>query len=153
MSSLEVVNRFMEAWSNLDLPAIEMAVSDDIYYQNIPFAAVAQLDELRDFGDSVHGMVSAGTGGIPITPIVGRPAFSKFLETIKAFEWAHWQVNSIAADGDKVFTDRVDTFGLTGGGRIAIGVIGIFEVQDGLIRSWRDLFNLKEFQSQLKALA
>ena len=149
MSNIEVVQNFITAWDNLDFVAIKSAVSDDIFYQNIPFAAVADLDDLRQFGDSVAAMVNAGDGGMPITPIIGLPAFSKFLETIKQFDWTRWHVKSIAEDQNMVFTDRVDTFGFVGGGSISVGVIGLFEVREGLIHVWRDFFSLQEFQSQI----
>lgn len=147
--NIEVVTRFIAAWGKLDFDAIKEAVSDDLFYQNIPYAAVAHLEDLRQFGDSVAAILGAGDGGMPITPIVGLPAFSKFLETIKQFSWARWDVKSIAGDGDLVFTERVDTFGFSTGGSISVGVIGIFEVRAGLIQRWRDFFSLQEFQSQI----
>jgi limonene-1,2-epoxide hydrolase len=146
---IAVVKNFVAAWSALDLAAIESAVSDDIFYQNIPYAAVANADELPAFADAVTGMVSAGAG-MPITPIVGRRAFADFLETIKPFDWADWSINAIAAAGQTVFTDRLDAFGFNGGGTIKVGVIGVFIVKDGLISEWRDYFSLHEFQSQFK---
>lgn len=149
MSNIEVVRSFIEAWSRLDLEAVESATSADLFYQNIPFAAVAQLEDLKAFEASVLSMVNAGEDGMPITPIIGRRAFKKFLELIKLFEWARWDIKSIAGDGDVVFTERVDTFGFKNGGVIAIAVIGIFEVREGLIHKWRDYFNLSEFQSQM----
>jgi len=148
--STEVVTRFIAAWGKLDFNAIKSAVSHDIFYQNIPFAAIAQLEDLRQFGDSVAAMVRAGAGGMPITPIIGLPAFADFLETIKQFDWARWDVKSIAGDRDMVFTERVDTFGFTAGGSISVGVIGLFEVRGGLIHRWRDFFSLQEFQSQIR---
>jgi limonene-1,2-epoxide hydrolase len=148
-ANTEVVTRFIAAWGELDFDAIKSAVTADIFYQNIPFAAVAHLEDLRRFGDSVAAMVGAGEGGMPITPIVGLPAFSKFLETIRQFAWARWDVKSIAGDRDMVFTERVDTFGFSAGGSISVGVIGLFEVRDGLIYRWRDFFSLQEFQSQI----
>jgi limonene-1,2-epoxide hydrolase len=149
MSNIEVVKTFVEAWSRLDLHGIESLVSDELFYQNIPFAAVSQLDELAAFENSVRAMLNAGDGGMPITPIIGRPAFKKFLEIVRLFEWAKWDINVIAEDGDTVFTERVDTFGFHGGGSIALGVIGLFEVRGGLIHKWRDYFSLAEFQSQM----
>jgi limonene-1,2-epoxide hydrolase len=149
MSNVSVVTSFIDAWSRLDLEAIQQLVSDDIFYQNIPFAALEKLDDLQAFGDSVSAMLRAGVEGLPITPIIGRPEFTKFLDTVKQFESADWQVKSIAGDGDTVFTVRVDTFGFRGGGSIAVNVIGIFEVRDDLIHAWRDFFSLAEFQAQL----
>ncbi len=148
--TIAIVENFVAAWSALDLAAIAGAVSEDIFYQNIPFAAVAQTDELPAFADSVARMVNAGAGGMPITPIVGHRAFVDFLETIKAFDWADWKINAIAAAGPTVFTDRIDAFGVNGGGTIKVGVIGIFVVTDGLISQWRDYFSLDEFQSQIR---
>jgi limonene-1,2-epoxide hydrolase len=144
-----VVNKFIAAWSALDFAAIASAVSDDIFYQNIPYAAVAHVDELPAFSAAVSSMVNAGPGGMPITPIIGRRAFVDFLETIKAFDWADWTINAIAAAGPQVFTDRLDAFGITGGLTIKVGVVGVFTVTDGLISEWRDYFSLQEFQSQL----
>jgi limonene-1,2-epoxide hydrolase len=149
MSNVEIVKKFIDAWSRLDRGEIEGAVSEDLFYQNIPFAAVAQLDELATFEDSVRAMLNAGGGGMPITPIIGRNAFKNFLQIVDLFAWASWEIKSIAGDGDIVFTERVDTFGFQGGGTIAIGVIGIFELRDGLIHKWRDYFSLSEFQSQM----
>jgi limonene-1,2-epoxide hydrolase len=146
----EVVMQFIAAWSKLDFGALKSAVSHDIFYQNIPYAAIANLEDLRQFGDSVAAMVGTAAGGMPITPIVGLPAFSNFLETIKQFDWARWDVKSIAADKEMVFTERVDTFGFGAGGSISVGVIGLFQVREGLIHTWRDLFNLQEFQSQMQ---
>jgi limonene-1,2-epoxide hydrolase len=150
MSSINVVTTFIDSWSKLDITAIQAAVTDDIFYQNIPFAAVEKLDELHAFGDSVTAMVTAGVEGLPITPIIGRPAFTAFLKSVKQFDWADWKLKSIAVDGDIVFTDRTDIFGFQGGGSIAVNVIGLFAVRDGLICSWKDFFSLQEFQSQLK---
>lgn len=150
MSSSDVVKHFITSWCRLDIPAIQAAVTDDIFYQNIPFAAVQKLEELQDFNDSVTAMLAAGVEGLPITPIIGRPAFAEFLKSVKQFAWADWKLKSIAADGNTVFTDREDIFGFQGGGSIAVNVIGIFEVRDGSICSWKDFFSLQEFQSQLK---
>jgi len=147
--SIDVVTQFIRAWSALDLDYIEHAVSADVFYQNIPFAAVEQTGELAAFGDSVARMVQAGGDGMPITPIIGRAAFSRFLDSIKVFDWADWQIRSIAADGRTVFTDRIDRFGFDAGGSITVHVIGVFEVTDGLISAWRDYFSLHEFQSQI----
>jgi limonene-1,2-epoxide hydrolase len=150
MSSSDVVEHFIASWCRLDLAAIHAAVSDDIFYQNIPFAAVQKLEELQAFNESVTAMLAAGVEGVPITPIIGRPAFGEFLKSVKQFAWADWKLKSIACDGNIVFTDREDIFGFESGGCIAVQVIGIFEVRENLICSWRDFFSLQEFQSQLK---
>ena len=150
MTSTDVVKNFIASWRRLDVPTIQDAVTDDIFYQNIPFAAVQKLQELQEFNESVTAMLAAGVEGLPITPIIGRPAFGEFLKTVKQFAWADWKLKSIAADGNIVFTDREDIFGFHGGGSIAVNVIGIFEVRNGLIGSWKDFFSLQEFQSQLK---
>jgi limonene-1,2-epoxide hydrolase len=146
-----IVEKFVAAWSALDFAAIAGAVSGDIFYQNIPYAAVAHIDELPDFCASVSQMVQAGPGGMPITPIIGRRAFVDFLETIRVFDWADWHLNAIAAAGPTVFTDRIDTFGIHGGPTIKVAVIGVFTVTHGQICQWRDYFSLHEFQSQLKS--
>jgi limonene-1,2-epoxide hydrolase len=150
MSRVDVVKNFISSWCGLDIPAIKSAVTDDIFYQNIPFAAVQKLEELHEFKESVTAMLAAGVDGLPITPIIGRSAFEEFLKSVKQFAWADWKLKSIACDGNIVFTDREDIFGFHGGGSIAVNVMGVFKVRDGLICSWKDYFSLQEFQSQLK---
>ncbi|MHB8593901.1 MAG: limonene-1,2-epoxide hydrolase family protein, partial [Acidimicrobiales bacterium] len=54
----------------------------------------------------------------------------------------------IVADGAIVMTERVDHF-IGAEKTISLPVMGIFEVHDGVIVSWRDYFDLDQFTSQM----
>lgn len=54
---------------------------------------------------------------------------------------------SIAQDGDKVLTERVDhLLGKDGEVQNAIPVMGIFEVREGKIVAWREYFDITPFR-------
>ena len=52
------------------------------------------------------------------------------------------------ADGDVVLTERVDHF-VSPERTVSLPVMGTFELEGGLIKAWRDYFDLNQFMSQL----
>jgi limonene-1,2-epoxide hydrolase len=55
---------------------------------------------------------------------------------------------AIAADGDRVLTERIDYLLRADGSEVwASRVMGIFEIEDGRIRAWRDYFDSAKAQS------
>jgi limonene-1,2-epoxide hydrolase len=58
-------------------------------------------------------------------------------------EAAEWTIHAIAAAGSTVLTERTDRVSM-GGRWIALRVMGVFEIEDGLIRAWRDYFDPAE---------
>ena len=53
---------------------------------------------------------------------------------------------NIAVDGNRVLTERVDRImGKDGSEKMAIRLMGIFEVEDGKIVRWRDYFDTAPF--------
>jgi limonene-1,2-epoxide hydrolase len=53
----------------------------------------------------------------------------------------------MAADGDVVLTERIDTFEM-GGKDVVLPVMGVFEVRDGKIAAWRDYFDMATWTKQ-----
>lgn len=85
---------------------------------------------------------------IPLQPITGRGAIVAFLANMGPFQPAGFEVKHQTVDGGIVMNERVDRF--TAGGRIIeLPVMGVFELQDGKIASWRDYFDLAMFQKAL----
>jgi len=113
---------FVESWNRYDYDSIYSAMTDDIFYHNIPMKPCNGLVEVKAFFDG---------------------AFN--------FEEAHWIVHAIATNGDLVLTERTDKFKMAGQW-IAIRVMGTFEIQNGKIAKWRDYFDLAEFQGQVAAV-
>ncbi len=120
MSSEQIVRDFCKAWERKDMDELVGFMTEDAVYHNIP-----------------------------LQPAVGHEAIkgvmTMFVPMSKAIEF---KILGIAADGDTVFTERVDSF-VMDGGTISIPVAGVFEVKDGKIAAWRDYFDMQQFMSQM----
>jgi limonene-1,2-epoxide hydrolase len=58
------------------------------------------------------------------------------------------EILAIAADGDRVLTERIDHLLRADGSEVwDPRVMGIFEIEDGRIRAWRDYFDSAKAQS------
>lgn len=120
-SAQQVVQEFLDSWPEGDAAKLASYFSDDAVYHNIP-----------------------------MEPVHGRPAIDAVLSGFVAsvsnivFETVH-----IAGNGDVVLTERIDRFE-SGGHPVNLPVMGVFEVRDGKIAAWRDYFDLKQYQSQMK---
>jgi limonene-1,2-epoxide hydrolase len=119
---IDVVRQFCDAWGSPDeIDAALDLLSDDCFYHNIPLDPVEGLDNIRA---TVQG-------------------FSAGVEKVE-FETLH-----IAANGNVVLTERIDSFFFPGN-TIALPVSGTFEVNDeGKITHWRDYFDMNQFVSQM----
>ncbi|MBQ63171.1 MAG: limonene-1,2-epoxide hydrolase [Gammaproteobacteria bacterium] len=119
MSNTQIVLDFIDGWNRLDWDAVIALLAEDVIYQNIPMEKV-----------------------------IGRDATAAVITGMQA-ESMDWEVLSIAENGNKVLTERVDNIGLPGGKKISLPVMGTFEIEDGLIKAWRDYFDLATFTSQM----
>jgi limonene-1,2-epoxide hydrolase len=115
-----VVRSFIAAWNANDLDRIVAHLHPDVVYHNVP-----------------------------VEPICGREAVRSYLAGKGGFEWVDWKLLALAESGNKVLTERVDDFGL-GGRDISLPLMGIFEIDSGLIRAWRDYFDLGMYRRQLE---
>lgn len=115
----EVVRHFIAAWRGPDLDRICALLSEDIVYHNIPMDALS-----------------------------GRPAVEAYLRSVGPFEEIEWQLLHIAVIGEYVLTERVDRM-VVSGKAITLPLMGIFRVSNGLIREWRDYFDLAMYRGQM----
>jgi limonene-1,2-epoxide hydrolase len=118
-SNEQVVRDFCEAWSRKDADELLGYFTDDAVYHNIP-----------------------------MPPMVGkamiREAFNLFLPPSETIEFENLNV---AVSGNVVFTERVDRF-LIGGKAVELPVAGVFELENGLIKAWRDYFDMATWVRQ-----
>ncbi len=122
-SNEDIIRDFMQVWSTLDVDKIVSYFADDGIYHNMPTNPVAGKDNLREF--------------------------------IKQFtaDWTEtdWQVRHLIGDGDIVIAERVDRTKM-GGKAVDLPCLGIFEMENGKIKEWRDYFDLgtymKAYQSE-----
>ncbi len=118
-----IVLDFIEAWNRLDYEAIYAAMTDDIYYHNIPMEPCKGKTAIRGF---IEGFLKTSPGGID-------------------FEILH-QSTAKSTAGSVVMNERVDTFSMDGK-QTGIPVCGVFELNDaGQIVAWRDYFDMGAFQ-------
>ncbi|MEX2245402.1 MAG: SgcJ/EcaC family oxidoreductase [Dehalococcoidia bacterium] len=115
----QVVIDFCAAWDARDQQRILDAFTDDAVYHNIPMPPANGKDAIK----ALLNMI--------LTPATG----------------VRFDIKQIAADGDKVLTERVDTFRM-GERTIELPVMGTFEVRDGKIAAWRDYFDLATWTKQ-----
>jgi len=119
---LEIVTRFCEAWSKLDLDEILGFLSEDAVYHNIPLDPVTGRDAIRT-------TISGFTAGV---------------------DRVEFEILNTAVNGNVVLNERIDRF-FSPERTIELPVMGTFEVADAHITAWRDYFDLNQFMTQLTA--
>lgn len=124
IAPIDVVRRFCEAWSDLDVDTLMTFFTDDAVYHNMPIAPVTGRDAIR-------ATIEGFAGGA---------------------EHIEFRILAAVSDGPLVFTERVDVFTMPGV-TVELPVAGVFELKDGRIAAWRDYFDLNQFMSQLPAAA
>lgn len=102
------------------------------------------VDELLGFfapGAVYHNM--------PLAPAEGEDAIRAILELfVPGSEEIEFEILGLAADGDTVYTERIDRFTVNGK-RLELPVAGVFEIRDGAIAAWRDYFDMQAWTTGL----
>ena len=119
-----IVRSFMAHMETLNYDAALELVTHDIEYTNIPMG-------------TVHG--PSGIRAV-LEPFFG-PTISN-----------EWVIRSVAVNGSTVFMERLDRHQLPGGWA-ELPVVGVFELRDDKIASWRDYFDLATIQNGFAAAA
>ena len=119
MAPEDVVREFCEAWSRRNIDELLNFFTSDAVYHNMPIAPVQGHDGIRN-------MLNLFVPGA---------------ESIN-FEIVH-----MAASGNVVHTERVDTF-VMGDNTVVLPVAGVFELREGKIAAWRDYFDMGAWSSQ-----
>ncbi len=107
-----IVTRFCEAWKRGDIEELMSFFAADAVYHNIPVPPVKGAKAIRD----------------------AFLAFAKLMDSIEL------ENLNVAANGNVVFTERIDHFRWQGK-TLALPVAGVFEVRDGKITAHRDYFD------------
>jgi limonene-1,2-epoxide hydrolase len=115
----DLVTAFCRAWSNRDVDEILGYFAEDAVYHNMP-----------------------------MPPMQGKPAIKTILQQIVSpTSWIEWETLNIAEAGNVVFTERVDRFEM-GGKKVELPVAGVFEIENGKIKAWRDYFDMAAWTRQ-----
>lgn len=113
-----VVRKFIAAWSKLDVEELVGFFSEDGVYHNMPIAPVQGHAGLRAF-------------------------IAAFLDGWSATDW---EILNIAAAGDLVFVERIDRT-RANGREIVLPCCGVFELEAGRIKVWRDYFDMATYRN------
>ena len=115
----KIVLDMLAAWEKRDYDKIMSSFADDAVYHNIP-----------------------------VQPIEGKKAIGEiFRAFFELMDVSILEVVNSAANGNVVFTERVDRFRFAKTGqRLDLPVNGVFEVRDGKIVAFRDYFDLASFE-------
>lgn len=117
-----VIREFIAAWSRLDAGELAGFFAEDGVYHNMPARPVSGRENVKAFID----------------------AFAK--------DWSstEWDILNIVAHGDVVIAERLDRTRV-GDKRIDLPCCGVFEMQGGKIKVWRDYFDLSTYTRALGA--
>lgn len=117
-----IIRDFIEAWSRLDASELAGYFTEDGTYHNIPS-----------------------------NPVSGRENVAQFIAGFtQSWESTDWEILNLFAEGDLVVAERVDRT-VVNGRPVNLPALGIFEMENGKIRVWRDYFNLPTYTEALTA--
>lgn len=117
----ETVRQFIAAWSRLDVEELLGYFAPDGTYHNMPIAPISGHEALRPF---ITGFISG---------------------------WAEtsWEVLHLIEQGDLVIAERVDRTVTKDGKQIDLPCCGVFEMEQGKIKVWRDYFDMSTYLNAL----
>lgn len=119
-SNEAVIREFIAAWSSLDAARLAAYFTEDGTYHNIPSQPVSGRA-------NIQAMISNFT----------RP-----------WQSTVWEISNVAAVGNLVMVERVDHT-VVAGQTISLPCVGVFEMEGGKIKLWRDYFDLTTYTSGL----
>jgi limonene-1,2-epoxide hydrolase len=116
-----IVREFIEAWSSLDPERLASYFTDDGSYYNMP-----------------------------TQPVTGRANVQNFIANFLA-TWTEtqWDILNIIGEGDLVIAERLDRT-KTSLGNVDLPCTGVFEMEGGKIKVWRDYFDLGTFMKAMQ---
>ncbi len=115
-----VIREFIQAWSRLDPAELAGYFCEDGVYHNMPMGPVAGRENVENL---IRGFIGSWT------------------ETT-------WDLLTLASSGDVVIAERLDRTH-AGDKAVDLPCVGVFEMEDGKIKVWRDYFDLGTYQRAL----
>jgi limonene-1,2-epoxide hydrolase len=115
-----IITEFIQAWSRLDAEELAAYFADDGVYHNMPIAPVSGRDNVENFIRGFLGSWSETT----------------------------WDILHIVSSGNVVVAERLDRT-RAGEKSVELPCVGVFELEDGKIKVWRDYFDFATYQRGL----
>ena len=111
------VRNFMAAWERRDTAFILDCFTEDAVYHSVP-----------------------------LTPIVGKAAIEEWVRGFEDVPAGRIEVRNQVASGSVVMNERTDYITLNGQ-PVTLPICGVFEMDGGRIRAWREYFDLAPAQA------
>jgi limonene-1,2-epoxide hydrolase len=117
----KIVRDFITAWSRLNVDEIVSYFAEDGVYRNMPTQAVK-----------------------------GHAALHQFIATfLKMWSKTEWDILNIMSKGNVVIAERLDRT-VAMGKNVDLPCCGVFEMQNGKIKVWRDYFDMGTYMKALQ---
>ena len=98
--------------------------------------------ERRDTEHIVGAFAEDGVyHSMPLTPIVGRAAIHEFVAGFEGKPPGRLEIHHQVASDTVVMNERTDHITLNGQ-PVSLDISGVFEIEDGRIKAWREYFDL-----------
>lgn len=118
----QIIRDFIDAWPRLDVKEVVGYFAEDGVYHNMM-----------------------------LEPVKGREALTGFIGGfVNGWSDVKWELLNISSSGNIVFAERVDRMKV-GGKPVALPCCGVFEMEGGKIKVWRDYFDLATFSKAASA--
>lgn len=117
-----IVSEFIIAWSRMNPDELIEYFSEDGIYHNMPTEPVQGREKLRAF-------------------------IANFL---RGWNSTNWDVLNLISRDDVVIAERLDRT-VVGQTPVDLPCCGVFQLQDGKIKVWRDYFDLATYTRALKS--
>ena len=86
---------------------------------------------------------------IPAKPVTGRAAVQQFITGfIKTWTQTDWEILTLIGEGEVVVCERIDRT-RTQNGDVDLPCCGVFLMEDGKIKLWRDYFDMGTYISAM----
>lgn len=118
--NVAIITEFIEAWSRLDPDELAAYFAEDGCYHNIPTGPVSGRDNVRKM---ITGFTANWTG-------------------------TEWDLLNIVGTGDVVMAERLDRT-TVGDKSVDLPCTGVFEMENGKIKVWRDYFDMATFANAM----
>jgi limonene-1,2-epoxide hydrolase len=119
-SNERVIRDFIVSWSNLNADELVEYFTDDGVYYNMPMEPVSGKENIRQF---IAGFIQPWTK-------------------------TTWDILSIASKDDIVIVERLDRT-LAGEKKVDLPCVGVFEMENGKIKIWRDYFDSNTYSEAM----
>jgi len=119
--NVDIIRAFIRDWSSLDADRLAAYFTEDGTYHNMP-----------------------------VQPVSGRAQVNAFIKAFLAtWQETEWDIVNIMGAGNVVIAERVDKTKTTQG-NVDLPCVGVFEMEGGKIKVWRDYFDMNTFMSAMQ---